>query len=63
MLQRKIITLDRKTGKPLSEMIAGEAKMTQEQYFKPFVELYKESVNQLDIKIRQEEMERRQKHA
>lgn len=49
MLQRKIITLDRKTGKTLSEKIAGEANMTYEEYFSPFIELYKESINQLDM--------------
>lgn len=50
MLQRKIITLDRKTGKTLSEKIAGEANMTYEEFFSPFIELYKESINQLDVK-------------
>lgn len=49
MLQKKIITLDRKTGKTLSERIEGKANMTNEEYFAPMVELYKESINRLDM--------------
>lgn len=48
MLQKKIIVIDRATGQRLSERQSAENVMiTEERYYKPFMDLYKVSINKL----------------
>lgn len=50
MLQKKIIVIDRATGQRLSERQPVEEEnvmITEERYYKPFMDLYKESINEL----------------
>ena len=48
MLQKKILVIDRTTGQRMSEQQPVEDVMiTEERYYKPFMDLYKESINEL----------------
>lgn len=50
MLQKKIIVIDRATGQRLSERQPVEEEnvmITEERYYKPFMDLYKEYINEL----------------
>lgn len=47
MLMKKILTIDRKTSKLLSQRIDGPVSMSEERFFRPMVELYKEDMDRL----------------
>lgn len=44
---KKILTIDRKTNKLLSQRIDGPVSMSEERFFRPMVELYKEDMDRL----------------
>lgn len=51
MLQKKILVIDRATGQRLSERQSVQpvenVTITEERYYKPFMDLYKASINEL----------------
>lgn len=47
MLLKKVLSIDRQTGELLAERYTGEADMSEERFWKPFVELYKEDMEKL----------------
>lgn len=51
MLQKKIVTIDRDTGQRISAENHDEPiRMSEQRYYKPFIDLYKEVIDDLIIK-------------
>ena len=51
MLQKKIVTIDRDTGQIVSEKnCTDNVQMSEQRYYKPFIDLYKEVIDDLIIK-------------
>ena len=51
MLLKKVLSIDRQTGELLAERYTGEADMSEERFWKPFIELYKEDMEKLAERI------------
>ena len=48
MLQKKIVTIDRDTGQIVSEKnCTDNVQMSEQRYYKPFINLYKEVIDDL----------------
>lgn len=48
MLQKKIVTIDRDTGQIVSEKnCTDNVQMSEQRYYKPFMDLYKEVIDDL----------------
>lgn len=48
MLQKKIVTIDRDTGQRISAENHDEPiRMSEQRYYKPFMDLYKEAIDTL----------------
>lgn len=45
MFIKKVLTIDRKTGELLSERYEKEANISEERFWKPLVDLYKEELD------------------
>lgn len=52
MLIKKILSIDRETGELIGERIAGKADISEDQFYQPFVDLYKEDMERLADQIR-----------
>lgn len=52
MLIKKVLSIDRKTGKLLSERFGGPVDMSEERFFQPMVELYREDMDRLAEEMR-----------
>lgn len=51
MLQKKIVIIDRDTGQIVSEKnCTDNVQMSEQRYYKPFIDLYKEVIDDLIIK-------------
>lgn len=51
MLQKKIVTIDRDTGQRISAENHDEPiRMSEQRYYKPFIDLYKEVIDDLITK-------------
>lgn len=51
MLMKKVLSIDRETGELLAESYEGKADMSEECFWKPFIELYKEDMEKLAGRI------------
>lgn len=52
MLMKKILSIDRETGELIGERIAGKVDMSEDRFYQPFVDLYKEDMERLADQIR-----------
>lgn len=48
MFQKKVLTINRDTGEKLYSYETDSESMTEERYYRPFVDLYKECIKRLE---------------
>lgn len=50
MFQKKVLAINRDTGEEIYSYETESESMTEERYYKPFVDLYKEGIERLEQK-------------
>lgn len=58
MIRKKVITLSRDDGRLIKAEESGRAAVSEEKYYKPFIDLYMESLKRL----RTQSLEKEEKH-
>lgn len=58
MIRKKVITLSRDDGHLVKAEEGGQAAVSEEKYYKPFIDLYMESLKRLRIQSLEEEKEK-----